>query len=238
MQMLNRLTGALGSTKLTLVILAVFAVAIAIATFIESGMGTVAARVLVYNAWWFEALLAFLVINLVVALLIHMPYKVRQTGYVLTHIGFIVVIVSAGATRYFGYEGRMPIREGASTDYMFSSEDHVQIEVDGEWASYPIRLYKPGETSISRNLEIGGEKFRVSLGEYWTNFDRHLVESPGGNPVAVLSGPGIGQRVVLPEGRSKRPLSSLRIGKLEGIPVKQDLPECRVWVALDHATRQ
>ena len=116
----HRLFAALGSTILTLVILAVFAVAIAVATFIEAGIGTAGARALVYDALWFEALLALLVVNVIISLFAHMPYKMRQLGFVITHIGFIVVVLGAGVTRYFGYEGRMPIREGTSTDFMLS----------------------------------------------------------------------------------------------------------------------
>ena len=131
----SRALAALGSTKLTLVILAVFAVAIAVATFIETAVGTEGARVLVYNAWWFEALLGLFILNNILSLLRHIPFKIRQTGFVITHIGFIIVLISAGITRYHGYEGLMPIREGSSPDYLYSAEKHVMIDANGEFDS-------------------------------------------------------------------------------------------------------
>ena len=59
-------------------------------------MGTAGARALVYNAWWFEGLLACLVLNVLISLFVHMPYKLRQMGFVVTHIGFVVVLSLVG----------------------------------------------------------------------------------------------------------------------------------------------
>jgi hypothetical protein len=173
--------------KLTLVILGVFAVAIAVATFLEVRYGTDGARALVYNARWFEVLLALLIVNLCVSLVVHLPYHVRQTGYLITHIGFIVVLIAAGITRYFGYEGRMPIREGRSSNYMYSDRDHIAIGADGEQSSFPVRLFKPGHMSLHRNVDVGGERYRVTLTEYLPHYEDKVVEGAGGKPVVVLS---------------------------------------------------
>ena len=86
----------LGSVKLTIILLFLFALAIAAATFAEVRWDTDGARALVYNAAWFELLLGLLVINLIFVLMANYPYRVHQIGYVITHVSFIVVLVSAG----------------------------------------------------------------------------------------------------------------------------------------------
>jgi hypothetical protein len=199
----NPLVRFLGSVKLTIVLLAAFGVAIAVATFLEVRYGSEGARVLVYNARWFEVLLAVLILNLLVSLFVNIPYRRSQTGYVITHIAFIIVLVSAGITRYFGYEGTMSIREGSSTDYVYSAEEYVQISTDTESAAFPVHLYKPGKNNLGKKVKVGGESFDVSVVEYWPHFENRMIETPGGEPVIVYTASGMGGRVAtLKEGET------------------------------------
>jgi hypothetical protein len=197
----NPIVRVLASLKLTLTLLAVCAVAIATATFLEVRYGTDGARALVYNARWFEALLALLVVNLIVALLANMPYRRHQTGYVITHTAFIVVLVGAGITRFFGYEGTMPIREGSSTDYLLSSRDYIQLSSGDKSAAFPVRLYKTGSNHVHHTLSIDEQRFRVSVLEYWPHVESHITEGPGGKPALVFSsGSAAGARQILEQG--------------------------------------
>ncbi|MDH3215595.1 MAG: cytochrome c biogenesis protein ResB [Candidatus Krumholzibacteria bacterium] len=199
----NFLLRLLGSVKLTLIILAVFAVTIAVATFVEVRYGTDGARAMVYNARWFEALLVTLLINLIISLLINMPYRRFQTGYVITHVAFIIVLVSAGITRYFGYEGTMRIREGASSDFIYSAKDYVRLSAGDESASFPVRLYKPGKNLLRKTVEVGGEDYKVSILEYWPHFERRFIEKPDGHPLLVFVTSGMASgRATLEEGHT------------------------------------
>ena len=47
------------STRLTAVLFIVYSIAMGVATFIENDYGTQTAKALVYNAWWFEAIMVF-----------------------------------------------------------------------------------------------------------------------------------------------------------------------------------
>ena len=62
--LMKRIAGILFSTRLMAVVMALFTVSIATATFIENDFGSASARALVYNARWFELLLFIGVINL------------------------------------------------------------------------------------------------------------------------------------------------------------------------------
>ena len=48
------------------VLMVVSAFAIGIATFIENDFGTIAAKALVYNSIWFEAIIGLIFINLII----------------------------------------------------------------------------------------------------------------------------------------------------------------------------
>ncbi|MFH1844106.1 MAG: cytochrome c biogenesis protein CcsA [bacterium] len=181
----NPFVRILGSLELAVGLLLIFGIAIAAATFIETLHGTEAARGRVYNAGWFELVLALLVINLSLLLIRRAPYQGRKIGFVFMHLAVIVILVGAGITRYFGYEGIMPIREGESTDWMYSARDHIQLRVADEQVSFPVRLYQP-EPHLNRDLQITGETFRVAVRQYWPHCEEQWQAGEGGSPVLNL----------------------------------------------------
>ena len=63
--MIELLKKTLFSTRLMAVLFLVFGTAMAFGTFFESWYSTETARIWVYNAWWFEAIMVFFVINFV-----------------------------------------------------------------------------------------------------------------------------------------------------------------------------
>ena len=174
----------LASLKLSVALLVIFAIAIAKATFLEGEYGAVGARALVYNARWFEGVLALLILNLTLVLFLRAPYRPRQYGALVVHVAIIWILIAAGITRYFGYEGVMPIREGKAVDYMYSRAPHVQLELDGETRTFPVRLYRPGAHDVGGKLAFGDGDYRVTVREYWPRFAEALQPADSG-PAAL-----------------------------------------------------
>ena len=104
----------LASLKLAVISLSSLAAALALGTFFERNYGTSAAQDYVYQSTWFAVLLAFLAINILCAALIRFPWKRRQTGFVITHLGLLVLIFGS----YFSFktadEGMVVFLEGES----------------------------------------------------------------------------------------------------------------------------
>ena len=98
------------------VLFIVFAVAMAAATFIENDFGSSAAYSMVYNTRWFELILLLLAVNLIGRLIILKLYKRDKLAVALFHLSFIIMIIGAGITRYFGWEGSIHIREGEENE--------------------------------------------------------------------------------------------------------------------------
>ena len=118
------------STRLTAVLFILFATAMAIATFIENDFGTQTSKVLIYNAWWFEAIMGFFVINFFGNIFRYRLYKKEKWPVLLFHASFLLILVGAGITRFVGYEGIMLIEEGETTNQFLSETTYLNAVVD------------------------------------------------------------------------------------------------------------
>lgn len=126
------------SSKTTLILLIIFTIAIASATFIEDKYDTVTAKLLIYNAKWFEFLLLLLVLNFIGSIKrYHLLRKGKLPGF-LFHSAFIIIIIGAGITRYIGFEGSMHIRQGESSNFMYSSEPHLTVKATDGNLNYSV----------------------------------------------------------------------------------------------------
>jgi hypothetical protein len=63
--MYKKTTSFLFSTRLMAFLFLSFAVSMAVGIFIESKYNTDIAKIWVYNAWWFEAIMGFFIINFI-----------------------------------------------------------------------------------------------------------------------------------------------------------------------------
>lgn len=182
----NRLARFLGSVRLTLALLLLLAVVTATATLIEAAHGTAYAQAVVYRAWWFEAILILLAVNMIVMFPLRWPFGRHQTGFVITHISVLIILAGAGITRYFGYEGVMTIREGSSSNFLYSREDHLEVRVGDASAHEEVELYAPGQ-SLERALNVNGETFAVEITEYWPHVREEFANGPGGEHLLSMA---------------------------------------------------
>ena len=130
--MVKKIISLLVSTRLTAILFITFSAAMGIGTFIESMHGTDAAKILVYNAFWFELMMVLFLINFIFNIKRYNLLSRQKFGILLMHLSWILIIVGAGITRYIGNEGVMPIREGNSTNEYLSSDTYLVALVDGE----------------------------------------------------------------------------------------------------------
>src|SRR4051794_10825550 len=82
----------LASLKLAVLSLSSLALSLAYATWFEKHYGATAVQECIYESAWFSVLLVFLATNILCAALIRFPWKRRQTGFVVTHAGLLVLI--------------------------------------------------------------------------------------------------------------------------------------------------
>lgn len=139
----KKIAQILFSTRLTAVLFLVFAIAMAAGTFIEDAYNTTTARALVYNAWWFEAIMGFFLINFIGNIDRYRLWRKEKWATLTLHLAFILIILGAFITRYISYEGMMPIREGESSSIIYSDNTFLTAYVDGDINGEPKRKIFP-----------------------------------------------------------------------------------------------
>jgi len=117
------------SLKLAVISILLLALVLTVATCLESLYGTRAVHVLVYGTPWFGGVLFLLGLNVLCAALSRYPWKKSQTGFVLTHLGIIVLLLGAFVTQRFGVDANMPVAE-ASQENEVTLNDFVLVAID------------------------------------------------------------------------------------------------------------
>ncbi len=183
---MKKLLSILYSTRLTAILFVVFVAAMGIATFIENDHGTQTAQKLVYNAWWFEAIMVFFVINFFGNIFKYRLYKKEKWSVLLFHVSFLFILIGAGITRYISYEGIMPIIEGESSNIMFSQTNYFDVIADDGkdqkiYTSDKILLSAIGKPNYSFTNDFRGKEFTFNLVEYLPNAKEVFEETENGD---------------------------------------------------------
>ncbi len=134
--MQKKLTNILFSTRLTAILFILFAASMATGTFLDVGQETSPTpytRNLIYNAWWFEAIMVFFVINFTGNIFRFQLYKKEKWATFILHLSFIFILLGAFITRYVSFEGMMAIREGATENTFLSRDTYVIGQIVGDY---------------------------------------------------------------------------------------------------------
>ena len=134
--MQKKLIDFLFSTRLTGVLFIVFALAMAMGTFLDANQETSPTpltRTLIYHAFWFKAIMLLFVINFMGNVFKYRLFRKEKWAVLMFHLSFIMIIVGAAITHYISFEGMMSIREGQSQNKFLSSKTYVTSYVDGNY---------------------------------------------------------------------------------------------------------
>ncbi len=187
----------------------IFAVSIAMATFIENNHDSTAARIAVYNTKWFELLLLILAINLTGRIIRLKLYARKKLSIFLFHFSLLVILTGSAITRYFGFEGSMHIREGKQTNQILSQNIYlmagVKPGVAEEMYWEDTRLPDYSDKTFSRSVKLNGTRYTIRLEEAIPNAMESPAPDPNGEPVVSLItfGKEYRQSVILYGGETK-----------------------------------
>ncbi len=177
------------STRLMAVLFFAFAVAMIVGTAIESKYSTETARIWVYNAKWFEAIMVFFVINFCGNIFKYRLLSWKKWPVLTIHLSFILIIVGAFVTRYIGFEGIMPIREGATENSFMSEKTYLTAFVDGEINGEPKRklmrddmlITAEADNSFVWKSDFNGQPFSISYAGFIEGAEEGLVPDENGD---------------------------------------------------------
>jgi cytochrome c biogenesis factor len=172
------------------VLILIFAFSLGAATFIENDFGTTAAKALIYNAVWFDVLLAILSVNLAGNIILFRMYRRKKFTLFLFHFAFLIIIAGAAITRFISYEGTMHIREGESSNTMLSDRTYVTAEVTykGQTKKHEkkVLLSVFSKNDYSDQITVSGKTFKFTTADYIPNATEIITETENGIPYAVL----------------------------------------------------
>lgn len=180
--MIDRILRFLFSMKMMIVCMTIFIFSIGLATFIESDYGTPASKIAVYNTIWFQLLLVYLALILIVNIIDYKMYQKGKRATFMFHLSFLIIILGAGITRYVSYEGQMRIKEGESSNILYSTTPYFNVKANNlkTQFTHSSKQWMDGyyENPFSFNFQIPGEKeVNVEYVSYQENMVDTLVNS-------------------------------------------------------------
>ncbi len=191
--MKKKLLSVLFSTRLMAVLFLLYAVAMAVGTYIESEYNTDTARIWIYNALWFELIMALFMVNFIGNIKRYQLHKKKNWATLLLHLAFIFILVGAAVTRYISYEGMMSIREGESSNQVLSERAYLTVLTDGQYKGQTMRrknekslllspaVYPPfASNDFSINDQFDRIPYKVTFVDYIMAAKETVVPDPNG----------------------------------------------------------
>ena len=170
-----------------IVLMAIFAIASGVATIIESKTSTEAAWYYVYGASWFAIIQLLLGINLAYNIFRYNLIDPKKLPSLIFHVGFIVILVGAGITRYLGFEADMHIRENTQSNIVTTKVSYLNLAAlndSGEEVSTALPL---GLADIKKGfdlkLKIADSEANLRFKEFVPNASYKFVDDKNGKPV-------------------------------------------------------
>jgi cytochrome c-type biogenesis protein CcsB len=135
-----------------MVLMSIWAVALAVATFVEKAYGSTAAKVWFYYSPVFFLLQLLLVINLILIMMKRRLHRSGKWGLAMLHFSFIVILTGALVSHLTGKEGMMHLREGEKSHFLTVQTSRGQrvhrLPFEVELVKFTLRRY-PGSVSPS-----------------------------------------------------------------------------------------
>ena len=218
MKWLQKINNTVFSTSAAGLYLLVFAIAIGVATFIENDFGTSSAQALIFRATWFEVLLILFGCTILANIFRFRMFQQKKWASLIFHSAIIIIIIGAGVTRYFGYEGMMHIREGKASNTFLSAETYLNFMVTSGDKTYsfaePVEFSTLGDNDFSGSYQVGNNLFNVDVNEFIPNPKEQLIESKEGKPVmkVVIAGKRGREELFVKQGERTN-INGINLGK-------------------------
>ncbi len=185
------------------VLFLLFATAMAVGTFLESWYSTETARIYIYNATWFEAIMVFFVINFLGNIYRYNLLQWKKWPVLILHLSWILIIVGAFVTRYISYEGMMPIREGNAEKVFYSDKTYLTAYIDGPIDGQTRRKILEDDlivtpegkrSSLPWRDDFNGQDFTIEYVEFIKGAKEGLIPDANGKEYLKIVEAGDGQR--------------------------------------------
>lgn len=178
------------SMKVSVVLMLIFGLACAVATFIENDFGADSARDIVYASLWFALIQVWLGICIINNILKYKIYTKNKLPSFIFHVSFLFILLGSGLTRNFGIEGSVHIREGQTQDIVTTLEPFVEMKAYKDGKVYSVSKKKLfsfyGKNSFDINLDIEGKEAIFAFKKLVPNAVKKIASDINGKPMVSL----------------------------------------------------
>jgi len=178
-----------GSFRMAVISVLALAIILTFSTFYESEVSTEAVQQLVYRTWWFNLVLGFIFLNVLVATLRRWPFKKKHTGFLITHVGLLTILVGAMLTRGWGIEGTLMFAEGDTVNSF--STDIEMLKLSSPILAEDIIAEKRFTKRVTRSpwsRTLGQTGLVATVDQYYPNSTvDESYDTSLGSPLAALS---------------------------------------------------
>lgn len=130
-KMIEKIFKFFSSIQLAIFILVSLGIMSAAGTILEARYDTTYAQKVIYHSTFMYFIMALLCVNLINVMIDRWPWKAHHTGFVLAHVGIILLVVGSLITRLYGIDGNMIFDIGQSNRFISLNEPELAI-----YASY------------------------------------------------------------------------------------------------------
>lgn len=131
----------MASVKLAVPLMMVIIGVVAYGTIVESLYNAEMAKLKVYQTPWFESLMVLLWCNILFATLTRWPWKKHHLGFLITHLGLLLLLAGGMITGLFGLDGTLRLMEQEEGNSVVLSDLVLGIATSNQnnYSFYPIR---------------------------------------------------------------------------------------------------
>ena len=126
------------SLELAVALILVMAVALAAGTIYESRYNAAIASQMVYRSWWMQLILWFFILNLAAVAFSRLPWRRSHVGFLITHLGIIVLLVGSWVTQRSGLDGILALAPGESGKQVRLDENMLYVFRAVEGKTYEL----------------------------------------------------------------------------------------------------
>ena len=185
----------LGSLRLSVLVMVTIGSICAFATFYEMRQGTPAVQRDIYQTSWFAVLLGLLGLNVLAAMLSRWPWSKHHVGFLLAHVGILLVLTGSVVSLYRGLDSNMALYEGETSDRVTLLDRSLQVRIPalGVGGTFPVRFEKqPPREGREARFALPGSDVVLVARDYRAHVE--ITESSGGRSVIPRTPPAKEER--------------------------------------------
>ncbi|MGZ3693275.1 MAG: cytochrome c biogenesis protein ResB [Bdellovibrionota bacterium] len=243
LRVFNRVFEFLASLELAVFLILSMAASLAAGTIYESRYSAAIAGQMVYRAWWMQILLWLFMMNLAAVALSRLPWKRHHIGFLITHLGIIILLLGSWVTQRAGIDGVVALAPGESGRHVRMEENMLYVFRAVQGKTYELVVNRPlhfdlrhplaKPESIPFEANTGAEK-ELQILHYYPEATRDVqaqdVKTAEGNPAVKIRVSGsratFSEWMFLqPDTGTTRDLGPARVRFVRGTPDLSTVPD-------------